>query len=56
MTLFLWMLLYPLVATIDTATRLQFVDLDVGRHNLGHAIVYLLGTAIFLALTVLRYV
>lgn len=56
MILLLWMLLYPLVATLDTAVRLRVVDLDVGRHNLGHATVYLLGTAIFLTLTVMQYV
>lgn len=56
MILLLWMLFYPLVATADTAVRLRLVDLDVGRHNIGHAAVYTLGIVIFLTLTVMQYV
>lgn len=56
MILLLWMLLYPLVATVDTAVRLRFADLNLGQHNIGHTTVYLLGTAIFLTLTVMQYV
>lgn len=56
MILLIWMLLYPLVAAADLIARVRVEDLDTGRHNIGHALVYLLGTAIFLSLTVLQYV
>jgi|APHM01.1.fsa_nt_gi hypothetical protein len=56
MTLLIWMLLYPLVAAADLTIRVRVEDLDTGKHNIGHAAVYLLGTAIFLTLTIFRYV
>lgn len=56
MILLTWMLLYPLVAAADLTIRVRVEDLDTGRHNLGHLIVYGLGTGIFLTLTVLSYV
>jgi len=54
--LLLWLLMYPLVAAADLTLRIRVEDLDTGRHNLGHLIVYAVGTTIFLTLTVLRYV
>ena len=46
----IWMLLYPVVAAADTVARGQVWELDVGRHNAGHAVVYAIGTAILLTL------
>jgi hypothetical protein len=54
--LLLWLLVYPLVAAADLTLRIRVEDLDTGRHNLGHLVVYVVGTTIFLTLTVLRYV
>jgi len=50
MIVLLWLLLYPIVATVDTATRAVFTDTDIGRHNAGHAAVYATGTFIMLVL------
>jgi len=54
--LLLWLLVYPLVAATDLTLRIRVEDLDTGRHNLGHLVVYVVGTMIFLTLTALRYV
>jgi len=54
--LLLWLLVYPLVAATDLTLRIRVEDLDTGRHNIGHLVVYVVGTTIFLTLTALRYV
>jgi hypothetical protein len=46
----LWMLLYPLVAAMDTVARAQVWDFDVGRHNAAHVGVYAVGTLIMIAM------
>jgi len=50
MIVLLWMLLYPLVAVLDTALRVIYTDTDIGRHNRGHAAVYFVGTLIMITL------
>jgi len=50
MIVLLWMLLYPLVAMVDTVARAFYTETDIGRHNQGHAAVYALGTLIMIAI------
>jgi len=50
MIVLLWLLLYPLVATVDTASRAVFTDTDIGRQNVGHMAVYAAGTIIMLVI------
>jgi len=50
MIVLLWMLLYPLVAMVDTVARALYTDTDLGRHNRGHAAVYAVGILLMVTL------
>jgi len=46
----IWLLLYPLVAAVETVARGQVWDFDVGRHNAAHSVVYLAGTLLLMTM------
>jgi len=46
----IWLLMYPLIATVDTVARAYVTDTDMGRQNAGHAAVYSIGTLIMVTL------
>lgn len=48
----LWLLLYPVVATLDTVGRVRIgrINMNIGTHNIGHLVVYVLGTVLLVTL------